>query len=336
MNRSKIEWCDHTWNPITGCKYDCKYCYARKKAPRFAGDVRRNLNSPQCIRSGDLYELEYPFTSDTGGILNYPFGFEPTLHNYRFDFMEKIKCGCNILVGEDGDMFGEWIPDEWIKSIFEACQQNTIHKYMFLTRNPERYITLAAAGLLPEGDNFWYGQTVDGTGNQKWLQTVNANTFICIEPIQERIEMPKNDTRISDWIIIGAEKGNRKGKVFPDKRWISEIVDYARRAKIPVFMKNSIKSVVGEKDFVQDYPPVLLEKEKSPKIKERLEGKCNKCGKHMRKNEMIALCGRSMRGEQPKQFAYLCDICFTDFCQQLGIGVPELKKYKEEGGGAIG
>ena len=43
MNRSKIEWCDHTWNPITGCRHDCQYCYARRMASRFAGDVRLNL-----------------------------------------------------------------------------------------------------------------------------------------------------------------------------------------------------------------------------------------------------------------------------------------------------
>ncbi|MDE6981620.1 MAG: phage Gp37/Gp68 family protein, partial [Lachnospiraceae bacterium] len=42
MNRSKIEWCDHTWNPITGCRHECPYCYARTMTARFAGDVRLN------------------------------------------------------------------------------------------------------------------------------------------------------------------------------------------------------------------------------------------------------------------------------------------------------
>ena len=31
MNRSKIEWCDHTWNPVTGCNHNCSYCYARTR-----------------------------------------------------------------------------------------------------------------------------------------------------------------------------------------------------------------------------------------------------------------------------------------------------------------
>ena len=33
MNKSGIEWCDHTWNPITGCRHYCSYCYATKMAP---------------------------------------------------------------------------------------------------------------------------------------------------------------------------------------------------------------------------------------------------------------------------------------------------------------
>ena len=34
MNRTDIDWCDVTWNPVTGCKRDCPYCYAKKIADR--------------------------------------------------------------------------------------------------------------------------------------------------------------------------------------------------------------------------------------------------------------------------------------------------------------
>ena len=37
MQRTKIEWCDSTWNPVTGCLHECEYCYARKIAHRFGG-----------------------------------------------------------------------------------------------------------------------------------------------------------------------------------------------------------------------------------------------------------------------------------------------------------
>lgn len=35
--QNKIDWCDSTWNPITGCLHRCEYCYARGIAERFGG-----------------------------------------------------------------------------------------------------------------------------------------------------------------------------------------------------------------------------------------------------------------------------------------------------------
>ena len=35
MNKTKIEWCDYTWNPVVGCKTGCDYCYAERMNKRF-------------------------------------------------------------------------------------------------------------------------------------------------------------------------------------------------------------------------------------------------------------------------------------------------------------
>ena len=37
MDKTKIDWCDMSWNPITGCMHGCEYCYARRVATRFNG-----------------------------------------------------------------------------------------------------------------------------------------------------------------------------------------------------------------------------------------------------------------------------------------------------------
>lgn len=34
---TKIDWCDTSWNPVTGCYHKCDYCYARGIATRFSG-----------------------------------------------------------------------------------------------------------------------------------------------------------------------------------------------------------------------------------------------------------------------------------------------------------
>jgi len=30
LNKTKIEWCDYTWNPVVGCRTGCYYCYAER------------------------------------------------------------------------------------------------------------------------------------------------------------------------------------------------------------------------------------------------------------------------------------------------------------------
>lgn len=39
LHKTKIEWATHTWNPVTGCRHGCEYCYARRFIARFAPHV---------------------------------------------------------------------------------------------------------------------------------------------------------------------------------------------------------------------------------------------------------------------------------------------------------
>lgn len=92
MNKSGIEWCDHTWNPITGCRHGCSYCYADKMSLRFCGNMKRNMvQTDQYRMEGDLFVLDKPFMNEDGKPVIYPFGFEPTLHIYRYDTLDKLK-----------------------------------------------------------------------------------------------------------------------------------------------------------------------------------------------------------------------------------------------------
>ncbi len=60
-------------------------------------------------------------------------------------------------------------------------------------------------------------------------------------------------------VIVGAETGNRKGKVIPNKEWIDDIVQLADCFKINVFMKESLRSIMGDK-FRQDSLPWAVRK----------------------------------------------------------------------------
>ena len=89
MNKTKIEWCDYTWNPLIGCRHGCKYCYAKR------------LNS----RFNFIPKWETPiFFPDR---LNEP--------------LAKRK-GAKIFVCSMSDLFGNWVRSEWIEKILHiAC-----------------------------------------------------------------------------------------------------------------------------------------------------------------------------------------------------------------------
>lgn len=337
MNKSKIEWCDHTWNPITGCNHGCHYCYARTMTARFSGDVRLNKMckadySTQTGPDGStLYVLDKPMLSETGHPLVYPFGFEPTFHRYRMDTISKLKMGNNIFVGAMADVFGEWVPDEWIEEIFNVCLEHAEHNYLFLTKNPERYMKLANAGKLPQQDNFWYGTTVTRPDQEyAWFESGTYNWFLSIEPILEDFgKFGATVKTAPPWIIVGAQTGRSKNKVIPEFEWIKNLVLTADTFGIPIFMKDSLIPIVGEKNMRRDFPKQLLEKSISEKMQNKLYEACSECGKVLRKNQMVALMARSKRGTPAKQYAYLCRACFENSCKNMGVELPKLD-YMED------
>lgn len=352
MNRSRIEWCDHTWNPITGCLHECPYCYARKMSVRFSGDIKRNKAAVNDYRlyqaqgGENLYILDQAMLSETGNALVYPFGFEPTLHRYRFNTLEKLKMGNNIFVGAMADIFGKWIPDEWISEIFSICQKYPIHNYLFLTKNPDRYVSLRLKELLPEHKNMWYGVTVTNSWQayaaEATMQGIppKAYVFLSIEPILEDLasDLERAIENFIDWVIIGAETGNGKGKIVPKKEWIDSIVKQCENAKIPVFMKNSLIPIVGEGGMRREFPQELQHMAISPKMEAKLYGICSGCKAWLKKSGMVTLLARSRRGEQPKQFGFMCRDCFLEMCGMYEMQMPELAAFKGESGcfGEIG
>ena len=208
---------------------------------RFAGDVRLNLmakkdysTEPAADNSENVFILDKPMLNETGNTLVYPFGFEPTYHKYRMDYPEKLKMGNNIFVGAMADIFGKWVPGEWIRDVMETCLDNPIHNYLFLTKNPERYTEVGVpAGL----ENMWYGTTItcDADADRFNYLPAGCNTFVSIEPLMGDIVSKHNVMfRQVDWIIIGAETGRNKNKIVPELQWIKDIVVEADYNSVPV------------------------------------------------------------------------------------------------------
>lgn len=254
MENTKIDWCDSTWNPVTGCLHGCEYCYAKRSARRF-GD-----SAAEC---GTIHN-QYIKLKDKP----YPYGFDPTFHRYRLDRPKIWKKARNIFVCSMADLFGEWVPDEWIEEVFKACRRAPQHNYIFLTKNYMR------ACEFPYEKNWWIGRTIthdEPCGNtdknlylcygipksaeNKWE---HPNTFLSIEPLHGEIrDLPYYAHEYGyKWVIVGAETGKRKEKIIPKREWIEKIVEDCKFRKVPVFIKSSLVDIWGE-DLIQEFPEGL-------------------------------------------------------------------------------
>ena len=259
MLKTKIEWADSTWNPVTGCLHGCEYCYARRIAERW-GTLYKG---PQPEDEGltflpdepeRFYELDEPVRGEDGKAEPYPANFYPTLHKYRLNQPQKWVKPQDIFVCSMADLFGDWVPDDWIMRVFDACCDAPHHRYLFLTKNPKRYGQLARAGLLPQRDNFWYGSTLDSMKSMRYPGRILDHTFVSIEPLTERMDVGLGSFGGDEWIIIGAETGNRKGKVIPEKEWVDTICAAADLTHAAVFMKDSLIPIVGEENMRREFP----------------------------------------------------------------------------------
>ncbi len=248
MNKSRIEWCDSTWNPVTGCLHGCEYCYARRIANRFG--CTANAEGGVHVLNEPIYECH----ADRIIITSFPYGFDPTFCRYRLEGPQRREKPRTIFVCSMADLFGDWVPDSWIEEVFAACDKAAQHRYIFLTKNPKRLCDLANSGKLPKRDNFWYGSTMDSMKAKRYPGRISDNTFVSIEPITERMDVGLGSFGGDKWVIIGAETGNRKGKIVPEKEWIDTICAAADITHAAVFMKDSLIPIVGEENMRREFP----------------------------------------------------------------------------------
>ncbi len=80
-----------------------------------------------------------------------------------------------------------------------------------------------------------------------------------------------------NWVIIGAETGNSQTKTIPESEWIEDIVTEARRKHIPIFMKDSLIPIIGEKNMIREYPKGLAYNPLSDKLQDKMYDNCMAC-----------------------------------------------------------
>jgi protein gp37 len=161
-----------------------------------------------------------------------------------------------IFVGSMIELFGEWIPNEYIFAIQKAIYDNHRHTFQLLTKRPDNMLKY----YFPE--NAWLGFTITNQIDATQLpyrKIVGKNNirFLSTEPLHSKIILRaiKHFDYI-DWIIIGAETGNRKGKIIPKREWIEGLINQAKEHNIPIFLKDNLKEHWDGK-WYQEFPKVV-------------------------------------------------------------------------------
>jgi protein gp37 len=219
MNRTKIEWTDFTWNPITGCNRACSYCYAKKMALRLKG------------RSG--YDKTNPFA--------------PTFHPTRLNEPLEPKKPHMIFTCSMGDFFDPAVSEEWREAVYMVMDRTPQHTYQVLTKQ----VPIEPHFRNGFPNNMWFGITIDGTSDY-WLEPLRALKsssatikFVSFEPVIGDC-FPDDLTGIS-WAIIGAESGNGAKPV--NKEHVRKLVNIVSGYQIPLFVKANIQTQLEYSGF---------------------------------------------------------------------------------------
>ncbi len=263
-DKSRIEWTDATWNPVTGCtkvSQGCKHCYA------------------ECDWSRMQHLPAYKGRAFTD------VGFHPD----RLDQPLRWKNPRRIFVNSMSDLFHESVPDEFVDQVFAVMALAKRHTFQVLTKRPERMlryfgdaetndrvawcIDLLELDRLDQGralvewddcvswppPNVWLGVSVEdqATADERipmLLQTPAAVRWISAEPLLSEVDLTRSGAietdsvgccttgtgesfsrGLVDWVVVGGESGPKARPMHPD--WARSLRDQCAAASVPFLFK---------------------------------------------------------------------------------------------------
>ena len=220
---SEIDWAKWSWNPVSGCLHACPYCYARDIA-------------------ADLHQR---------GL--YPFNFAPAFYPQLLaaptrtavpEAARRDPTHRNVFVCSMADLFGRWVPADWIAAVLETIRAAPQWRFLLLTKFPKRYADFS----IP--DNAWIGTTVDcqarvAAAEEAFARVDAAVKWLSVEPMLEPLRFAHLER--FQWIVLGGASASTKT---PEWRvpaeWWSRLHAEAVATGLAVYHKTNLYERLAE------------------------------------------------------------------------------------------
>lgn len=214
-DKSKIQWTDSTWNPVTGCdkvSAGCKNCYAESQALR-------------------LQKMGQP---------NYRNGFRVTLQPHMLEIPLRQKRPRTYFVNSMSDLFHPEVSTDYIRQVLDVCRRAPQHTFQILTKRAYRMREVVSE-LLPEPlPNVWLGVSVEDAKAQSRIQPLLETPadvrFLSVEPFIGSLDLLELDPKgLLHWAIFGGESGPNAREMY--LVWLAEGLRWCRNWGVAPFVK---------------------------------------------------------------------------------------------------
>lgn len=262
MSATKIEWCDHTINPIIGCSKcspGCDNCYAERFAARLAKNLQTAMMYAGVVNDGGKWT----------GRINAALGITDKEHGpFRQVFYSRKPK--RIFIGSMTDIFHPNASRRDVFNIVSMCARMPQHTFCFLTKRPQNMLAFFEQFDGHIWPNLWLGVTVcnQAEADEKiplLLSVPAAKRFVSVEPMLGPIDLDAVSFKHSagffgsalrwhhlphcrreelqdgavypalDWVICGGETGPGARPMHPD--WARSLLYQCHDEGIPFFFK---------------------------------------------------------------------------------------------------
>lgn len=214
---SKIEWCDHTFNPWVGCTKvspGCDACYAE-------GWARRTGQS-------QLWQGQRRRTT----VKNWQ---EPLTWNCK-----AAEAGTRAFVfcASLADWLDNQVPDEWRSDLFDLIEATPYLDWLMLTKRPQNATSMIDTRWRPA--NVMFGVTVENQTEAdrrrphvEALAAAGWRVFVSYEPALGPVDW--TGWEFISWLISGGESGPKARPSHPD--WHRAARDFCGAHGVAYFLK---------------------------------------------------------------------------------------------------